>query len=104
MSQRRRTARRADDRAQAKLAQDLLKLAAASPGGSPERSIVVASPAEIEPHAAAMPCAICQAAVRVEEHTAETIGGVRLRVARVACSFCRARRAIYFQLAGAMPN
>lgn len=104
MSQRKRAARRADDRTQSKLARDLEKLASLAPGGSPARPIVLASPAEVEVHAASMPCPICQSPQRVEEHAAETVAGVRLRIARVVCTFCRARRAVYFQLAGAMPN
>ncbi|MEZ4297078.1 MAG: hypothetical protein R3B70_19085 [Polyangiaceae bacterium] len=104
MTQRKRSARRAGDRAQEKLSRDLEKLAKAAPGGSPERPIVVSSPSEVEVHAAGMPCPICQSGVRVEEHRAETIGGIRLRVAAVACSFCRARREVYFQLAGSVLN
>jgi hypothetical protein len=104
MAQRKRAARREGDRVQQKLARDLERLAAAAPGGSPERPIVVASPAEVEVRAAAIPCPICQSSLRVEEHAAESIAGARLRVARVACTFCRAKRAIYFQLAGAMAN
>lgn len=102
MSQRKRAARRAADRTQEKLARDLARLAAASPGGSPSRPIVVSSASEVEVHAAGMPCAICQSRVRVEEHAAVVISGVPLRVARVACTFCRARRDIHFQLAGSM--
>jgi hypothetical protein len=104
MPPRKRTARRAEDRAQEKLARDLAKLADLAPGGAPDRPIVVVSPSEIEPRAAAMPCPICRSSVRVDEHTAELIGGQRLRVARVTCSFCKARRAIYFQLASATLN
>ncbi len=104
MAQRKRAVRRAEDRAQQKLTRDLEKLAEAAPGGHPTRPIVVASPSEIEVRASGMPCPICQSTLRVEEHVAESIGGVRLRVARVACTFCRAKRAIYFQLAGSMPN
>lgn len=104
MAQRKRTARRAEDRAQEKLARDLEKLWEASPGGAPSRPIVVASPSEIEVRAASVPCPICQSTLRVEEHTAESIDGVRLRVARVVCTFCRAKRAIYFQLAGSTLN
>jgi hypothetical protein len=32
------------------------------------------------------------------EHAAETIDGVRLRVARVTCTACGTGRAIYFRL------
>lgn len=104
MTQRKRAARRAADRELEKLARDLVKLAEASPGGRPSRPIVVSSPSEVEVHAEGMPCAMCRSRVRVDEHAAVTVAGVRLRVARVVCSFCHARRDVYFQLAGAMPN
>lgn len=98
MAERKRALRRAEERAQQKLARDLTKLAAMEPGGAPDRPIVIASPSEVEVRATA-PCAVCRSTVKVEEHTAETLGGRRLRVARVVCTFCRARRAVYFQLA-----
>lgn len=101
MSQRKRALRRAEDRAQGKLARDLEKLSALAPGGAPDRPIVIASPSEVEVRAAG-PCPICQSSLRVEEHTAEAIAGRRLRVARVVCTFCRARRNVYFQLAGSL--
>lgn len=104
MAQRKRAVRRAADRAHEKLSRDLSRLWEAGPGGSPDRPIEVVSPSEVEVRAAAIPCPVCQSTLRVEEHAAETIEGRRLRVARVVCSFCRARRAVYFQLAGAMPN
>jgi hypothetical protein len=37
--------------------------------------------------------------LHVAEHAAETVDGVRLRVARVACTTCGSRRAIWFRLA-----
>jgi hypothetical protein len=98
MTKRKRAERRASDREQAKLARDLEKLARAAPGGGPDRAIPIVSASEVEVHAQGMPCPICRSAVRVEEHAAETVNGLRLRVARVVCSMCRARRAIYFQL------
>jgi hypothetical protein len=104
MAKRKRAERREADRAQQKIARDLEKLAALAPGGSPDRAIVIESPAEVEVRARATPCPVCRGELRVEEHTAETVGGARLRVARVACTFCRAKRAIYFQLAGTMLN
>jgi hypothetical protein len=104
MVKRKRTVQRAADRAQGKLARDLEKLVRLAPGGSPDRAIVIVSPAEVEVRAGSTPCPICQGELRVEEHTAETIAGVRLRVAKVACAGCKAQRAIYFKLAGAQPN
>ena len=104
MTKRKRTVQRAGDRVQEKLSRDLEKLAREAPGGSPERAIVVTSPAEVEVHARGAPCPVCEGEVRVEEHTAETIGGARLRVVRVVCTLCRRPRALYFQLAGTMLN
>jgi hypothetical protein len=104
MTTRKRTLRRAEDRAQQKLAKQLETLAAHEPGGAPERPIVLSSASEVEVTATAKPCAICRSAVRVEEHAAQTVGGVPLRIARVVCTFCRARRDIYFQLAGSLKN
>ena len=104
MSKRKRTLQRADDRAQQKLGRDLEKLALLAAGGSPERALVITSPAEVEVQAGAARCPVCQGELRVEEHTAETIAGARLRVARVVCVVCRRKRAIYFRLAGTLVN
>ena len=88
----------------AKMAKDLEKLAQHAPGGGPDRAIEITSPSEVEGHARATPCPICRGELRIEEHTAETIGGARLRVAKVLCTVCRSRRSIYFRLAGTMLN
>jgi len=98
MTKRKRAERREADRAQQKIARDLEKLAALAPGGTPERAIVIASPSEVEVRARSLPCPICRSELRVEEHTAETIAGARLRIARVTCTSCRSKRPIYFQL------
>ncbi len=102
MTQRKRTLRRAEDRAQDKLSRDLEKLWQLAPGATAARPIVVESPSEVEVRAASIPCPICRSELRVEEHTAETVNGRRLRVARVACGFCRAKRPVYFQLASSL--
>jgi hypothetical protein len=101
---RRRAQLRAEDRAAQKLARDLEKLAVLADGGSPGRAIPITSPAEVEVQARATPCPVCQGELRVEEHTAETLEGARVRVARVVCAVCRRKRAIYFRLAGAALN
>jgi hypothetical protein len=95
-----RAARRAQDRTTEKLGRDLERLAQLAPGGSPERPIALDSASQVEVTARSTPCPRCQGALRVEEHTAETLGGARLRVARVVCAACGARRALYFRLAG----
>ncbi len=98
MAKPKRAERREKDRAQLKLAKDLEKLWKVAPGGSPERPIAITSPSEVEVIAKSTRCPICQGELRMEEHAAETLGQVRLRVARVACVICRAPRGIYFQL------
>ena len=104
MTQRKRTLLRAADRAQAKLARDLEKLARMAPGGTPERAVVITSPAEVEVRARGTPCPICQGELRVDEHTAETILGTRVRVARVTCATCGRKRALYFRLGATLVN
>jgi hypothetical protein len=98
MTTRKRTQRRAADRAGKKLVADLERLASLAPGGAPDRPILVTSPAEVEVLARATPCPVCEGELRPVEHTAETIGGARLRVAKTVCAACGRRREIYFQL------
>jgi hypothetical protein len=104
MTKRKRTLRRAEDRAQEKLGRDLEKLAALAPGGAPDRAIEIASPSEVEVRARAMPCPVCQGELTVQEHAAETHSSMRLRVAKVTCRVCRRERSIYFRLVGTMLN
>ena len=99
-----RAARREQDRAAEKLTRDLERLARLEPGGAPERPIALDSASQVEVAARAAPCPRCRGEVRVEEHAAEVVGGARLRVARVACGTCGARRSLYFQLAEATLN
>ena len=99
MTKRPRTARRALARESAKLVEKKWKLAALESGGAPDRPIEVASASVVESHARALPCALCDGAVRVDQHTAEEHGGARLRVARVVCTRCGTPRAIYYRLA-----
>jgi hypothetical protein len=75
-----------------------VRLAQHEPGGSPERPIAVESASMVEPRARGLPCAACGAGVRVEEHVAEVVDGVRLRIARVLCDQCHVRRAVWFRI------
>ena len=83
---------------------DLDRLFKLGPGGSPRRPIVIDSPSEVEVQAKGIPCPICQGELRVEEHTAETVGTLRLRVAKVICAVCQAKRDVYFQLRASTLN
>lgn len=104
MAKPKRSERREKDRATAKLGKDLERLWKLGPGGAAEQPIVITSPSEVEVRAKSTRCPICQGELRIEEHAAETLGSRRLRVARVACVICRARRSIYFQLHATMLN
>ncbi|MRG93360.1 hypothetical protein [Polyangium spumosum] len=99
-----RAARREAERAAVKLARDRERLASLEPGGAPSLPIEITSASEVEIAARGKPCARCGGEVRVEEHLAETVGTSRLRVARVFCPACGARRAIYFRLGAGLPN
>lgn len=75
------------------------------PGGSPENPIVLGSASLVESRATSTPCPRCdEPGLRVEEHTAETVGGVRLRTVRVRCSRCGSERRLWFKLASLLAN
>ena len=93
-----RAVRRAWARTHDKLVRDLDRLARLEPGGSPERPVEISSPAVVDVLAVAKPCPLCGGSLALVEHAAEEIDGSRLRVARVTCTMCRARRAFYFRL------
>lgn len=94
-----RKERRIRDRAHDKLVNDLERLASLEPGGSPDRPIVVDTPAVVDLRAVARPCPLCEGALRLEAHTADEIDGIRLRVAELSCVRCGVRRKRYFRLA-----
>lgn len=81
------------------LVRELEELAALAPGGAPERAIPVDTPAVIDMRAIAQPCPLCEGSMKLEEHAADEIDGIRLRVAAVACTSCGVRRKRYFRLA-----
>jgi hypothetical protein len=64
----------------------------------------VVTAALVEPRARALPCPVCNEAVRVTDHTARTIEGVALRLAHVACAMCGHARIVYFAVRPALPN
>ncbi|AUX43944.1 hypothetical protein SOCE26_054000 [Sorangium cellulosum] len=99
-----RAARRASDRDAEKLTRDLERLALLEPGHTPGRAIVLDAASQVEVAARAIPCPRCRGLFRVEDHTAETLDGVRLRVAKVVCSACGAGRLLYFRLGAAALN
>ncbi len=100
-----RTVRRANDREIEKLRDARAKLASVEVGGSPGRPREVTSAAVIEGQARSLGCARgCEGEARIEEHTAETIDGDRLRVVTTECPRCGAKRRVYFRLKTDAPN
>jgi hypothetical protein len=99
-----RTARRARGRVHETLVRDLERLARLAAGGTPERPLAIASPAQVDPIVGTMGCPLCEGSLRLEEHAAETHGTARLRVARVRCVECGTRRAVFFRLAADVLN
>ncbi len=99
-----RTQRRADARAADKLARHRERLARLETGGDPARPLVVESASQVEPVARALPCLRCGDPLRLEEHAAPTIGDQPLRVARLLCPRCGARREVWLRIERPLPN
>jgi hypothetical protein len=95
---RERAKRRAHAREQGKLARDLERLAGLQPGGAPDRPIRVTSPAQVDVIGERKTCPHCRIALRLEQHVAATVDGVRLRVAQMRCPGCGTKRSLYFRL------
>ncbi len=96
---RRRRARVHED-----LVRDLERLAQLAPGGTPARPIDVESPAQVDVIAETTACPLCEGALQLVEHAAETHDGVRLRAAHVRCTQCGVARVVYFRLVGQLLN
>ncbi|MGZ3423731.1 MAG: hypothetical protein ACXVEF_18440 [Polyangiales bacterium] len=99
MAARKRTERRALDRAVKKDIERRDKLATLEAGGAPDRPLEVTSASLVEPAAKALHCARCGAELRVDEHAARTIEGTPLRVVSLSCVSCGGKRTVYVKIA-----
>ena len=90
-----RAERREAARATEKLGRAREALARLEAGGAAGRPIEVDSASQIVPRVLAWPCLRCDGALRLDEHAA--VHG--LRVARLLCPQCGARREVWFRLA-----
>jgi hypothetical protein len=97
-AQRKRSSRAAAALEALRLHGEREQLARVVEGGTPARPIDVESPVEVDAIAAATPCPICDRSQTLLSHDAVVIDGERLRLARVACVWCRKERSIYFRL------
>lgn len=80
------------------------RLARAEVGGRPGNALEISSASLVELQARSTSCPRCGGTLRVDEHTAETIEGERLRIAHVVCVACGAPRKIYFRIVVSAPN
>ena len=100
-----RAERRAAQRSSDKLARQRERLAALEPGGSPGHPLEVASASLIESRALARPCLRCDATeARLDEHSAESVGGHIVRTVRTHCGRCGAGRTLYVRVVASGPN
>lgn len=87
-----------------RLAQARERLARVEPGGTPSLPIEVESASQIEVRAESTPCLRCEGPYRIDEHTAERLEGNHVRVVRIHCHYCGARRVMYFRVVPATPS
>ena len=99
-----RTERRVRERAARELVRDRQKLAPLSPGGGPDRPIVVASAGVIAPRARSLPCPLCEGGLRIDHESAESREGRLLHAAHVSCVRCGVDRVLWFQVSSPLPS
>ena len=102
--QRPRTARREQERAARQLVRDRQKLALLEPGGAADRPIEVTSTSVIPVRARGTPCPLCGGTLRLDDETAETRDGRRLRAAHLRCVSCGVARVIWFHVGSPLPS
>jgi hypothetical protein len=98
-----RAERRQRERAADKIGRARERLAHLEAGGAPDRPIDVESASQIEPYAVSMACLRCDGPNRILEHAAPTVDGQRLRVVRMACPRCGAKREVWLRIAPRLP-
>ncbi len=99
-----RTVRRELERAKTKLGHVREALEALEPGGAPTHPIEVESASQVEPHARAMHCPVCDDAYRVVEHEATHGAQGSLRVVTITSPRCGRTRKVWFRLRPALVN
>jgi hypothetical protein len=68
------------------------------PGCAPDRPFEVEASSVIEGHVRGVPCPICGESLRLDQHTAETIHGERMRLVLVTCAVCGSSRTLYYKI------
>lgn len=83
---------------EAKVAAAREQLSMLDAGGTAGRPVEVDSASQVEVRALSMPCLRCDGPYRLDEHSAERVDGHAVRVLRVHCGHCGARRTIFFRV------
>jgi hypothetical protein len=99
-----RTERRARERELRKQVRERERIAELAPGGAPERPIVVATAAVVEPRASSSRCHQCGGELELTDHTAEQRDGVNLRVAHTKCRRCHVAGRLWFRIDPPRPS
>jgi hypothetical protein len=104
-----RAERRSFERAANKLGEGRERLARLEAGGDPTRPIPLESASQVEPHALALACLRCNSPYRLDDHAAVPVArssgaSEMLRVAKLRCSQCGARRDVWFRLSPPLAN
>jgi hypothetical protein len=99
-----RVERRERERSLGKLARDRERLALLERGGAADRPIEVDSSSVISGRARSRPCPLCGGTLRLDEETAERVGGVSLRAAHLECARCGVKRRLWFRIGSPLPS
>jgi hypothetical protein len=99
-----RTEERERRRQVEKLYEARLKLALLEPGGNPEQPLDVRSASVVESRAESEPCLRCNQPMRSVEHTTAQSANGLLRLVRLECRGCGARRELYLRIVGSYLN
>ena len=99
-----RNHRRQQERSVERLLAERERLFEVETGGAPASAIEVEAPSVIDSRVAARECPRCAGALLLLEQAAVSVGGVRLREARLRCRECGSKRSLWFRLVGANLN
>lgn len=73
-------------------------------GATPERAIDVASPAQIEPRVARLPCPGCGGTLAIDTHEVDPQPHALLRRVDARCVHCDGRFSTWFRVRAALPD
>lgn len=99
-----RTVQREDARKRESLIADRESLRRLEPGGSAENPLEVSSASVVESRAESERCFRCDAALRIDEHVSERTASGLVRVVKLRCAQCGARRTLFVRIVERLLN